>query len=84
MSNTQVIARDRSSGASELAIVVQTICHYPQTTYSSTLDTQRSSGIWTESKADHSPLIKLQCSTLPIPRNRFTKPLPEVLRSLSK
>jgi hypothetical protein len=40
MSNTQVIARDRSSCASELAIVVQTICHYPQTTYSSTLDTQ--------------------------------------------
>lgn len=36
MSNTQVIARDQSLSASELAIVVQTICHSPLTTYFST------------------------------------------------
>lgn len=69
MSNTQVIARDRLSCASELPIVVQTQCHSPPTTYSSTLDIPRSNGIWTALRPDRLPWIKWLRFTLPIQSN---------------
>ena len=69
MSNTQVIARDRLSCASELPIVVQTQCHYLPTTYYSTLDIPRLNGIWIESRPDRLPWIKWLRSMLQILSN---------------